>query len=192
MEKKVFLTDGQGAAAAKRIEWLHGMIKGGSFPNAARLREEFGISVAQSHRDTAHLKALGAPMVYDHDRGGFRYTAEFSLPGVLHADDAETSVSAISAAEKRDADSIQISIPYTAEIEAASRHDVMGLGRYVVSRGNKKGIFRCEFRNPDLFLGMLLALDAPVRILSPGWLREKLVEKCSALAEKNAESGMEG
>ncbi|MCQ2427100.1 MAG: hypothetical protein MJ137_01690 [Clostridia bacterium] len=62
--------------AKNRIIWLHEMIKGGSFPNAQRECEMFGISEAQAHRDIKALRErLGAPLEFDRGRLDFRCSA---------------------------------------------------------------------------------------------------------------------
>ena len=77
-----------------------------------------------------------------------------------------------------------MTIPYTAEIEVPSKLAAVELGRYII-RKTGKNIYLCEFRNPDLFIGMLLASGERISVRSPEWLRKRVVEACSALAEAN-------
>ncbi|MBQ4193628.1 MAG: WYL domain-containing protein, partial [Clostridia bacterium] len=90
-------------------------------------------------------------------------------------------------------------IPYTAEIRVPSKLAALELGRYIVGRRRAKPsekaggddgkpagqICLCEFRNPDLFLGMLLSAGGAIRVISPDWLREKLVSELKELLEAN-------
>jgi|GEM_PF-1332240 len=172
-------------ASYERILWLHERIKSGSYPNASRLVEKFGISLTQAHRDVKQLKALGAPAVFDKVRAGFRYGGEYELPDSFREDDTENSLQAIALAEEALGGSVQMRIPYTAEIELDSKVSALELGSYIVGRNSKKGTFICEFRNPDLFAGMLVACGQRVRVVSPDWFREKLIGRCEALIETN-------
>ena len=68
-------------SANSRIQWLHEELVRGTFPNAARLAERFGISRRQAQRDIDFLKKqLGAPIEYDQRIMGYRYAKPFTLP----------------------------------------------------------------------------------------------------------------
>ena len=187
MKTEVLYTEGRNAFRAERILWLHERIRGGSCPNAARLSEKFGVSETQAHRDVRFLRSLGAPLVFDKTRGGFRYSGEFSLPDVMLEDDTENSLQAISAVDELGGESVQMRIPDLAEIELDSKVSALELGKYIVSRGKGKNRFICQFRNPDLFLGMIAASGQKVRIVSPEWLRERLIAVCQTLLDINSE-----
>ena len=184
----------------KRILWLHDRRRGGSYPNSRRVAERFGISERQAQRDISRLRNdFGAPLEYSPSRGGFCYSSEFSLPEAVRETDAEEGVTAIAASESDVADAAQMMIPYTAEIRVPSKLSALELGRYIVGRrrakpsekaegdgGKPSGqICLCEFRNPDLFLGMLLSAGGAIRVISPDWLREKLVSGLKELLEAN-------
>lgn len=175
------------AFSEERTVWLHERIRAGSFPNAYRLKEKFSISLSQAHRDVKHLKELGAPMKFDSARGGFYYTSDFALPDSFFEDDTENSLFAMQNAEDALGGSVQMRIPYNCEIEVATKVGALELGRYVVSRGKGKGRYVCEFRNPELFIGMLVASGQKVRVISPEWLRDKLCELCENIMDCNKE-----
>lgn len=169
-----------------RIIWLHERIRCGGYPNAALEAERFGISERQAHRDIQMLRQdLGAPLSFDRARNGFFYTAsDYSLPDYVKSSDVESGVSLIASSEEAGGVSAQMTIPYTAEIEVPSKLAAVELGRYII-RKTGKNIYLCEFRNPDLFIGMLLASGERISVRSPEWLRKRVVEACSALAEAN-------
>ena len=71
-----------------------------------------------------------------------------------------------------------------AEIEVPSKLAATELGVYV-KRKTGKNRYLCEFRNPGLFMGMLLASGERIRIVRPQWLKKRFAEACLALAEVN-------
>jgi len=182
-EEITALTGSRGFAS-RRIEWFHERVEKGSYPNASRLCERFGISKSQAQRDVRLLRTIGAPLRYDAAREGFEYTGPFELPPFLILDGAESTVSAIASAES-DAGGVQITIPYTARVRLPDKMSAVELGKYVKGRP-KGGVYDCEFRNPELFIGMLVAAAPGAEIISPEWLRDKLVERCSAMLGSNA------
>ena len=168
-----------------RIIWLHERIRCGGFPNAQREAERFGISERQAHRDIRLMREeLGAPLAFDRSRNGFFYTSDYSLPDYVKSTDAEEGVSAIAFSEETSGISAQMTIPYTAEIEVPSKLAATELGVYV-KRKTGKNRYLCEFRNPGLFMGMLLASGERIRIVRPQWLKKRFAEACLALAEVN-------
>lgn len=170
----------------ERLTWLHEHILGGSYPNAARLSEQFGISLRQAGRDFECLRhGLGAPVEYDHTRRGYRYTQPFTLPDSVRSDDSENIVAAVAAADPAEEGGVQLSIPYDAQIEVYDRLTQLELGKFIVGRGKGKNIYRCEFRNPEFFIGMIVATGKKVRIVSPDWLRERLTELCDKASDAN-------
>jgi len=172
--------------AAERIVWLHERISGGSYPNSAHLREKFGISKTQSKRDIRMLKALGAPVAFNSARGGFEYTSDFELPAGISVAGDESTVSAIASAE-RDGGGVQLTIPYTARVRLPDRMSAVELGRFVKGRP-KGGVYDCEFRNPDLFIGMLVAAAPGAEVISPEWLRTQLADRCAEMLLANTQS----
>ena len=59
----------------------------------------------------------------------------------------------------------------------------MALDRFIIA-DQGSGQYLCEFSHVDLFLSAILMIEGKVRILSPAWLREKLV----AIAERTIEN----
>jgi predicted DNA-binding transcriptional regulator YafY len=68
----------------ERYTWFHGRVKAGAFPNSTHLAERFEISRKQAQRDVAFMRdRLGAPLLYNPDRRGYRYEdGNFELPPV--------------------------------------------------------------------------------------------------------------
>lgn len=184
-------------ASENRIRWLHNRIREGSYPNAKRLAERFGISHRQAQRDVEFLRAeLGAPLTFDAKRRGYVYGEAFSLPATIRTDDPDDYVELLSsipglssvAGENEDAAAMQIRIPYSAVLEIPSKLTALELGRFISGRAEGAGgdRYRCEFRNIALFLGVLLAADDEIRIIEPDWLREKLLSAAEKLLKCNS------
>ncbi|MCB1217042.1 WYL domain-containing protein [bacterium] len=66
----------------ERIEWLHEQLKDDKFPNHSALVEKFSVTPVVAYRDLDYLKyILKAPLVYDYNEGGYRYSKKrFKLP----------------------------------------------------------------------------------------------------------------
>ncbi len=177
-----------GATAKERITWLNDMVKCGSYPNAPGLAERFGISLRQAGRDIEYLRnRLKAPLSYNAARRGYEYTSDYVLPDGMRNADAEDIAYAVAAAAVPEEGGAQMMIPYEAEIEVYDRVTRVELGQFIAGRAKGKNRYRCEFRNPEFFLGMLLATGKEVRIITPEWLRERLVGLCERLAEANSD-----
>ena len=58
-------------------------------------------------------------------------------------------------------------------------------GRAPEHRGKR---YLCEFASVEAFLGALMAIGEPVRIVSPEWLRSRLMENIAVLAGANNEN----
>ena len=175
--------------ANKRIQWLHSRISDGNYPNASRIAEKFGVSHRQAQRDVDFLRAkLGAPIVYDAAHRGFKYSKPFSLPIYITSDndDEYSGFAGRLTAAPRQADNtvIQMQIPYTAEIEVKSRLGVVELKNLITAQKGRNR-YVCEFHSVELFLGMLVSLNADVKILSPEWLRERAVEAAERILKNN-------
>lgn len=189
-----------GASADDRIRWLHKRIADGSYPNAVRLSERFGISRRQATRDVEYMRReLGAPVKYDRVRRGFYYTSEFALPAAINVAQPDDYVELIAAMGDMTggtvgADMTQMSIPYSAVLEIPDKLTVVRLGKLItgrapVHRGAGEGKrYLCEFASVEAFLGALMAIGKPVRIVSPEWLRSRLMENIAALAGANNEN----
>lgn len=79
---------------------------------------------------------------------------------------------------------MQLQIPFTATLHISDKLARMSLDRFIVSdTGNQS--YLCEFTHVDLFLSAILMLDSDVRILSPAWLRERLVAIAQRVIENN-------
>lgn len=176
-----------------RIQWLHKQIFEQRYPNAYRISEKFGISHRQAQRDIDYLKKeMQAPLAYDAHRKGFYYSESFSLPSYksLANDENYSSIVSRMSGEQDsyvgEVETLQMQIPYTAEIEIHSKLGVLELKNFIVS-SRQKNIYLCEFHNIDLFLGMLFTLNADVRILSPEWLSEKAIKNAERVLKNNKE-----
>ena len=177
-------------SANSRIQWLHEELVRGTFPNAARLAERFGISRRQAQRDIDFLKKqLGAPIEYDQRIMGYRYSKPFSLP-VSMKNENEGGMSRMPLnpfgrdvmdeyAAEADNVIIQGQIPYTATLAISDKLTVLEMRSYIISE-ESRGQFLCEFHNIDRFLCAILTARSGIRIIEPAWLRDKLLH----MAEK--------
>ncbi len=177
-----------------RIQWLHEALVRGTYPNAARLAEQFGISRRQAQRDIDFLKKqLGAPLEYDQHIMGYRYTKHFVLPvSVRNENDGgmgrlpANPFGRDTSDEFSTADSviIQGQIPYTATLGIADKLTVLEMRSYIVS-DEGRGRFLCEFHNIDRFLCAILTARSGIRIIEPAWLRDKLLSMAEKAIEHN-------
>ncbi|MBQ2767392.1 MAG: hypothetical protein IJF49_04865 [Clostridia bacterium] len=186
--------------AYTRIQWLHEQIRALRYPNAQRLCERFSISRRQGQRDIHFLREeLGAPLVYTPERRGFCYSTDFSLPiyykNANEGDYAEfldaqsLLIEQQVAAENGHPRYVQLQIPFTAMLHIPDKLTRMALDRFVVEeKGNDR--FLCEFSQVDLFLSAILLADGEVHILSPNWLRERLLDIARRAIERHAEESV--
>lgn len=183
--------------ANTRIQWLHEELIRHTYPNAARLSEQFRMSRRQAQRDIDYLKKqLGAPLEYDHSRMGYYYSAPFTMPLAMASENEESysrmSVNPFSARtgglELLEADSviIQNQIPYTALLGIADKLTVLEMRSYIISE-EAKGQYLCEFHNIDRFLCAILTARSGIRILEPSWLRDKLLHMARKAIDSNPE-----
>lgn len=183
-------------AANNRIQWLHKKITEYSYPNAMRLAERFNVSHRQAQRDVDFLrKQLGAPIEYDAEHKGFYYTADFSLPVLLTSDNDESYLGVVSSIYNNEdfaADSsvIQMQMPYTAVIEIPDKLSVLELRSFIISKESRNR-YVCEFHNVERFLSVIMALDSPIRIMSPYWLRERLIGMAERVLKANKSVDLE-
>ena len=179
-----------------RIQWLHKQIFDNRYPNAYRIAEKFGISHRQAQRDIDYLRSeMKAPLKYSAKNKGFYYSESFSLPSYSSSANNEGYSDVISRVRGRlsdpvgESETVQMQIPYSARIAISSKLGALELKDFIVMQ-TSRGIYDCEFHNPDLFLGALLTLDADVKIISPEWLRERAVKAAERLLKNNTtESG---
>ncbi len=174
----------------ERIQWLHSRIIANSYPNARDLSENFGISMSQSKRDIEYLrKSLNAPLVYNSSRKGYSYSVDYPLPEILTADN-EHEYSAKGISDINDTigsrSSSQLQLPYTSTVKVADRLAVLELRPFIINNIGKN-LYSCEFRSIELFLSVILSLNADIRIVEPEWLRSRLVESAERVIKNNSQ-----
>ena len=185
-----------------RIQWFHEELSRKTYPNAARLSEQFHISTRQAQRDITYLRdALKAPLRFDPTRQGYAYTTPYSLPVAMVSENdesrthvLETGFSAASDdTEFPEADSviIQSQIPYTAVLKIEDRLTVLEMRSYILSR-ESAGVYLCEFHNIDRFLCAVLTARSGIRIMEPEWLRKRLLRMAEQALKSNGDSDSGG
>lgn len=176
--------------ANDRIQWFHKKISAGCYPNASHLSEKFDISHRQAQRDVEFLrKDLSAPLGYDSAKKGYFYKDEFILPLLVESEndaDYQTVVSGLRAYSEQSAERsvIQLQLPYSALLEITDKMTVMNLRSFIVAE-EPRHRYRCEFPSIELFLGIIVASDANIKIVSPDWLRERIVDIAKRILETN-------
>ena len=177
-------------SANDRIQWFHKKILTNCFPNAAHLSEQFDISHRQAQRDVEFLrKDLHAPLGYNSLKKGYYYTEPFVLPLIIENEnnaDYQAVISGLRAFHEQSAEHsvLQLQLPYTAVLEITDRMTVMNLRAFIVGE-EPHHRYRFEFPSVELFLGMIVSADADVRIVSPDWLRVKLLDFAHRILERN-------
>ena len=176
--------------ANDRIQWFHKMVSDGCYPNSHDISEKFSISARQAQRDLEHMRvALGAPLVYDASHKGYYYKTEFILPSMVSMEN-DSDYNTVLAGLRDFVDTsaqvsvVQMQLPYSAVLEIHDKITVMNLRSFIVQeeRGHH---YRCEFPSIELFLGIIMSTGAEIRIESPDWLREKLVEFAERILNSN-------
>jgi len=191
-------------AANLRIQWLHGEIARGSFPNASRLAERFHISRRQAQRYIDFLKKeFNAPLLYDQRNQGYRYTTPFSLPLVVAEENQDMGAYSRPSRDAffdedqelrlPDADHviIQSQIPYTATLAITDKLTVLEMRSYIIAN-EAKGIYLCEFHNIDRFLCAILTARRGIRIVEPDWLKDKLLQMAEKVIQANRQDPSKG
>lgn len=183
-------------SANDRIQWFHKKICANCYPNAAHLSEQFHISHRQAQRDVNWLRSeLGAPLSYSTKRKGYYYREAYVLPMIVETEntaDYQAILSGLRALNDQTAEQsvLQLQLPYTAVLEITDRMTVMNLRSFIVGE-EPHHRYRFEFPNVELFLGILVSADADVRVISPDWLRTKLVTFARRTLERNEEPSKE-
>lgn len=178
-----------------RIQWLHKKLTMKSYPNAQRLAERFGISHRQAQRDFDHLRReLSAPIAYDKCRKGFYYERPFVLPVLLTSDNDDVYVPEafnVRSDQELGADDsiIQMQIPYSATLEIKNKLTALELSNYIVAKESHDR-YICEFHSIERFIGLMLSLDADIRIVDPYWLRERLLRSARRVVANNEDGGV--
>ncbi|MBQ8850401.1 MAG: hypothetical protein IJ011_08740 [Clostridia bacterium] len=179
-------------SANDRIQWFHKKISASCYPNASHLSEKFDISHRQAQRDVEFLrKELCAPLGYDKAKKGYYYEEDYILPLIIESEndaDYQTVISGLRAFSEQAAERsvIQMQLPYTATLEITDKMTVMNLRSFIVAE-EPRHRYRCEFPSIELFLGIIVSTDASIRVVSPDWLREKLVELAGKILERNGQ-----
>ena len=174
-------------SANDRIQWLHKRIADMRYPNASRLAERFGISHRQAQRDVEYLKnTLGAPLAYNAEHRGFYYTAAYSLPTYTASEGEVDYVAAVTGTEVRAAhrEILQMQIPYTAVVSIPDKLTRLELQQFIVGE-ESRGHYVCEFHSVEMFLGVIFATEADVRVEKPDWLRDKLLHAAERVLKNN-------
>lgn len=194
------------ASANKRIQWFHSTVQANGYPNSTLLCERFGISLSQAKRDIRFLRdVLSAPLSYDPLHRGYMYDSPFTLPVTVTTSNDETlngllptgddEIDSFSGTDTGDTPGItlmQLQIPYTAILEISDKLAVAELKSYIryekdSSKRLLKNCYKCEFHSIDRFFGALLAVNADIRIVSPKWLRQKLVASADRILRLNSD-----
>lgn len=177
-------------SANDRIQWFHKMVSERCYPNSRDISEKFGISARQAQRDLEHMRAaLKAPLVYSHAHRGFYYTSEFALPSMVSTEN-QSDYNSVLAGLREFTDSsaqvsvIQMQLPYSAVLEIKDKITVMNLRSFIVGE-ERRHRYRCEFPSIELFLGVIMSTGADIRIISPDWLRDKLLELANNILKNN-------
>lgn len=176
-------------SADSRIQWLHRKILSRSYPNARLVAERFGISHRQAQRDVDYLKnVLGAPIDYSFAKRGFYYTEQYELPA-METDANDESMFGLSAlalpGSTADETAVQLQIPYSAVIRCRDKLALVEFRRMIVSDEGKHR-YRCEFHSVDVFLSLILSSEADITVLSPDWLRDRLIRSAQRILKNNA------
>ena len=174
-----------------RIQWLHNRIASGNYPNENLLAQKFGISRRQAERDVSYMKTeLGAPIVYSPKDQGFYYSEEFKLPSTVTTGNDE-DYSGITAKFTKELNTnsnnvaVQLQIPHIAELFIPDKLAALELRNFVTSSKPRKHLYICEFHSVELFLGIIMSLNAEIKIISPAWLRERAISSAEKILKSN-------
>ena len=133
---------------------------------------------------------MKAPMEYDAHKKGFFYTEAFSLPSYTSSANEENYSSAVSRITNDlpsfvgEVETLQMQIPYSAEIEIKNKLGVLELKDFIVT-STKKNVYLCEFHNVEQFLSVLITLRSDFKIVEPMWIRERLVKMAENIIKNN-------
>ncbi len=173
-----------------RIQWLHKKLCENCYPNAMRLSEKFNISHRQAQRDIEQLRTrLGAPLKYSNSRKGFYYTKEFTLPMFIATENDSEYTDVVSGFDFAgsgiaERSIVQMQIPYNATLEIKDKLTVMNMQSFIIAQ-KPRHIYECEFQSVEMFLGAIMAMDSDIKLLSPDWLKEKLVSSAERIIKNN-------
>ncbi len=176
--------------ANDRIQWFHKMVVTGCYPNAHDISVKFKISPRQAQRDLVHMRtSLCAPLIYDASHKGYFYAEPFVLPAMISTVERADYNSVIAGIREftesaAEVSVVQMQLPYSAVLEIKDKITVMNLHSFIVGE-ERRHKYRCEFPSIELFLGVIVSTGAEIRIVSPVWLREKLVEFAKRILDTN-------
>ena len=174
-------------SAYARIQWLHKKIDSGCYPNSVHVVEKFGISQRQAQRDFETLKnEIGAPIKYSSERRGYYYTAPFELPATNEENETEyvDIVSTVEEQMRSDVNELQLRLPYSAQIRIKDKLTVMNMRPFITAQ-KPRHTYECEFQSVEMFLGAIMAMDSDIKILSPDWLRTRLLNAAERIVRNN-------
>ncbi len=177
-------------SANDRIQWFHKMVCEQCYPNAHDISEKFGISARQAQRDLVHMRTvLCAPLEYCPTHRGYRYTQSFALPSSVSTEsdsDYNSIIAGLGAFTDNSAkiSVVQMQLPYSAVLEIKDKITVMNLHSFIVAE-EPHHRYRCEFPSVEMFIGVVVSTGAEIRVISPDWLRDKLVEFAKRILDTN-------
>ena len=57
--------------------------------------------------------------------------------------------------------------------------------RPFISAQKAKNLYECEFQSVEMFLGAITAMESDIKIVSPEWLRDKIVAMAERILKNN-------
>ena len=79
---------------------------------------------------------------------------------------------------------IQMQIPYSAQLEIKDKLTVMNLRPFIVAQ-LPKHVYECEFQSVEMFIGIIMAFETDIKIVSPDWLRKKMLDAAERVIRNN-------
>jgi hypothetical protein len=71
-----------------------------------------------------------------------------------------------------------------ASVEVKNKLGVLELKNFITAQ-KAKNTYVCEFHSVELFLGVLISINADIKIISPDWLRSRAVESAQRIINNN-------
>ena len=72
-----------------------------------------------------------------------------------------------------------------AELFIPDKLAALELRNFVTSSKPRKHLYICEFHSVELFLGIIMSLNAEIKIISPAWLRERAISSAEKILKSN-------
>ena len=83
---------------------------------------------------------------------------------------------------------VQTQLPYNATIEIPDKLTVIELRSFIISKEGRNR-YICEFHSVERFLSVIMSLESDIRVISPYWIRDRLVRMARrVLANNDTES----